>query len=51
MSRGQLSATRVLAAAGGRTKHAAVRGALCSGLLDALVTDAAAARHALRDRS
>jgi DNA-binding transcriptional regulator LsrR (DeoR family) len=49
MSRDQLSATRVLAAAGGRAKHAAVRGALCSGLLDALVTDAATARHALRE--
>ncbi|MDX6684239.1 MAG: hypothetical protein QOF86_367 [Baekduia sp.] len=48
MSRDQLAATRVLAAAGGRAKHAAVRGALCSGLLDALVTDAATARHALR---
>ena len=49
MSRDQLAATRVLAAAGGRAKHGAVRGALRSGLLDALVTDAAAARHALRD--
>jgi DNA-binding transcriptional regulator LsrR (DeoR family) len=48
MTRAQLAATRVLAAAGGRAKHAAVRGALRSGLLDALVTDAAAARHALR---
>jgi DNA-binding transcriptional regulator LsrR (DeoR family) len=48
MSRDQLAATRVLAAAGGRAKHAAVRGALRSGLLDALVTDAATARHALR---
>jgi DNA-binding transcriptional regulator LsrR (DeoR family) len=47
MTRDQLAATRVLAAAGGRAKHAAVRGALCSGLLDALVTDAATARHAL----
>jgi deoxyribonucleoside regulator len=47
MSREQLAATRVLAAAGGPAKHAAVRGALCSGLLDALVTDAATARHAL----
>jgi DNA-binding transcriptional regulator LsrR (DeoR family) len=48
MSRDQLAATRVLAAAGGRAKHAAVRGALRSGLLDALVTDAATARNALR---
>ncbi|HEV7751156.1 MAG TPA: sugar-binding domain-containing protein [Baekduia sp.] len=51
MSRDQLAATRVLAAAGGRAKHAAVRGALCSGLLDALVTDAGTARHALRGAS
>jgi DNA-binding transcriptional regulator LsrR (DeoR family) len=48
MTREQLAATRVLAAAGGRAKHAAVRGALRSGLLDAIVTDAATARHALR---
>jgi deoxyribonucleoside regulator len=48
MTRDQLAATRVLAAAGGRAKHAAVRGALRSGLLDAIVTDAATARYALR---
>jgi DNA-binding transcriptional regulator LsrR (DeoR family) len=48
MTRDQLAATRVLAAAGGPAKHAAVRGALRSGLLDALVTDAATARYALR---
>jgi hypothetical protein len=28
-----------------------VRGALCSGLLDGLVTDAATARHALRGQT
>jgi deoxyribonucleoside regulator len=49
ISRAQLAATRVLAAAGGRAKRDAVRGALRTGLLSALVTDAATARHALEE--
>lgn len=48
MSRARLSATRVLAAAGGPTKHDAVLGALRSGLINTLVTDAPTARHALK---
>lgn len=38
---------RVVAAAGGPAKHEAILGALRSGLLDVLVTDEGAARHAL----
>jgi DNA-binding transcriptional regulator LsrR (DeoR family) len=48
MSRARLSETRVLAAAGGPTKHAAILGALRSGLINTLVTDAPTARHALK---
>ena len=48
MSRARRSATRVLAAAGGPTKHDAVLGALRSGLINTLVTDAPTARHALK---
>jgi len=48
MSRTQLRTTRVLAAAGGAAKHGAILGALRTGLLNTLVTDAAAARHALK---
>jgi DNA-binding transcriptional regulator LsrR (DeoR family) len=43
----QLRRTRVVAAAGGAGKRRAVLGALRTGLLDVLVTDAACARHAL----
>jgi DNA-binding transcriptional regulator LsrR (DeoR family) len=48
ISRAQLAATRVLAAAGGLAKRDAVLGALRTGLLTGLVTDAATARHALK---
>jgi DNA-binding transcriptional regulator LsrR (DeoR family) len=44
----QLRKTRLVAAAGGTRKRRAVLGALRTGLLDVLVTDAACARHALR---
>lgn len=44
----QLRRARVVAAAGGRSKQRAVLGALRTGLIDVLVTDAACARHALR---
>jgi DNA-binding transcriptional regulator LsrR (DeoR family) len=44
----QLRRARVVAAAGGRRKQRAVLGALRTGLIDVLVTDAACARHALR---
>lgn len=44
----QLRRARVVAAAGGRGKQRAVAGALRTGLLDVVVTDAACARHALR---
>ena len=43
----RLRATRVMAVAGGEDKHAAVRAALRTGLLDVLVCDAATAAHAL----
>jgi DNA-binding transcriptional regulator LsrR (DeoR family) len=43
-----LRAARVIAVAGGTRKQDAVRGALRSGLLDVLVTDARCAAHALR---
>jgi DNA-binding transcriptional regulator LsrR (DeoR family) len=48
LSVAQLRRTRVVAAAGGTRKKRAVLGALRTGLLDVLVTDAACARHALR---
>ena len=44
----QLRRTRVMAVAGGSGKRDAVLGALRTGLLDVVVTDAACARHALR---
>jgi len=44
----QLRRTRVMAAAGGAAKREAVLGALRTGLVDVVVTDAACARHALR---
>ena len=47
LSVAQLRRTRVVAVAGGRSKRAAVAGALRSGLLDTLVTDAMCARAAL----
>jgi DNA-binding transcriptional regulator LsrR (DeoR family) len=50
MSRAQLGTTRVVAAAGGHMKRRAVLGALRTGLLNALVTDAATASHALGER-
>jgi DNA-binding transcriptional regulator LsrR (DeoR family) len=43
----QLRRTRVVAAAGGRAKRRAVLGALHTGLIDVLVTDATCARFAL----
>lgn len=48
LSVAQLRQTRVVALAGGSRKRRAVLGALRTGLLDVLVTDAACARHALR---
>lgn len=48
LSVAQLRRTRVVAAAGGRSKQRAVLGALRTGLIDVLVTDAVCARHALR---
>jgi DNA-binding transcriptional regulator LsrR (DeoR family) len=48
LSVGRLQHARVVAAAGGRRKQRAVAGALRTGLIDVLVTDAACARHALR---
>ena len=48
LSVAQLRRARVVAAAGGRRKQRAVLGALRTGLIDVLVTDAACARHALR---
>jgi len=47
LSVAQLRRTRVVAVAGGRRKRAAVAGALRSGLVDTLVTDATCARAAL----
>jgi DNA-binding transcriptional regulator LsrR (DeoR family) len=47
MSRGQLERARVVAVAGGDRKRRAVRGALRSGLVDTLVTDARCAAFAL----
>jgi DNA-binding transcriptional regulator LsrR (DeoR family) len=47
LSVAQLRRTRVVAAAGGRRKRRAVVGALRSGLLDILVTDATCAKAAL----
>jgi DNA-binding transcriptional regulator LsrR (DeoR family) len=44
----QLLRATVVAAAGGRQKHRAIAGALRTGLIDVLVTDAACARYALR---
>jgi DNA-binding transcriptional regulator LsrR (DeoR family) len=43
----QLRRTRVVAAAGGRPKRRAVLGALRTGLVDVMITDAACARFAL----
>lgn len=51
LSRAQLDETRLVAAAGGYMKRAAVLGALRTGLLNALITDAATASHALGERS
>jgi DNA-binding transcriptional regulator LsrR (DeoR family) len=48
LSVAQLRRTRVIAVAAGRRKREAVAGALESGLLDALVTDAVCAKAALR---
>ena len=48
LSVAQLRRTRVIAVAAGRKKREAVAGALESGLLDALVTDAVCAKAALR---
>jgi DNA-binding transcriptional regulator LsrR (DeoR family) len=48
LSVAQLRRATVVAAAGGRQKRRAVAGALRTGLLDVLVTDAACARYALR---
>jgi len=48
LSVAQLRRARVVAAAGGRRKRRAVLGALRTGLVDVLVTDATCARHALR---
>jgi DNA-binding transcriptional regulator LsrR (DeoR family) len=47
MTRDQLDATRVVAVAGGPSKRPAVVAALRTGLIDALVTDAATATNAL----
>jgi DNA-binding transcriptional regulator LsrR (DeoR family) len=47
LSVAQLRRTRVVAVAGGRTKHRAVLGALHTKLVDVLVTDAGCARFAL----
>ena len=47
LSVAQLRRTRVVAVAGGRSKQRAVLGALRTGLVDVLVTDAVCARHAL----
>ena len=48
LSVAQLRHATVVAAAGGRQKRRAVAGALRTGLLDVLVTDATCARYALR---
>ncbi|HZO34518.1 MAG TPA: sugar-binding domain-containing protein [Gaiellaceae bacterium] len=48
LSVAQLRRARVVAAAGGRRKQRAVAGALRTGLVDVLVTDAVCARHALK---
>ena len=48
LSVAQLRRTRVIAVAAGRKKREAVAGALESGLIDALVTDATCAKAALR---
>jgi DNA-binding transcriptional regulator LsrR (DeoR family) len=50
MSRTQLEATRLVAAAGGPAKRGGIIGALHTGLLDVLVTDAATASHALEHK-
>lgn len=47
LSAPQLRQTTVVAAAGGRQKRRAVAGALRTGLIDVVVTDAVCARHAL----
>lgn len=47
LSADQLTRVRLVAVAGGDTKHRAVLGALRAGFLDALVTDRACAEHAL----
>jgi DNA-binding transcriptional regulator LsrR (DeoR family) len=47
MTGDQLTATRVIAVAGGAGKERAILGALRSGLVDMLVTDSARARYAL----
>ena len=46
LSEAQLRRARVIAVAGGERKAGAVRGALRTGILDVLVTDAACARAA-----
>jgi DNA-binding transcriptional regulator LsrR (DeoR family) len=48
LSVAQLRRTTLVAVAGGTRKRRAVLGALKTGLIDVLVTDAACARHALR---
>ncbi len=48
LSVAQLRRAKVVAAAGGRQKRRAVAGALRTGILDVLVTDAGCARYALR---